>query len=234
MQFLLPADAMKAVDQVIVQLRQPQHTLLSVGVVLALWSASSAVRATMNALNVAYDVTEGRAAWKRYPLSILYTIGVAAMLIAAALLLTVGPEAIEWLTRIVGLDRIFAAVWAWLRWPVAVFLLCLALAVVYYVAPDAEQEFRFITPGATLAVLVWIATSVAFKYYVGRFADYNATYGSIGAIVALLLFFFLSAAIMLFGAELNAVIEHHSPEGKQPGEKDMPDERDTQLRSRRA
>jgi membrane protein len=234
MQFLLPADAMKAVDQVIVQLRQPQHTLLSVGVVLALWSASSAVRATMNALNVAYDVTEGRAAWKRYPLSILYTIGVAAMLIAAALLLTVGPEAIEWLTRIVGLDRIFAAVWAWLRWPVAVFLLCLALAVVYYVAPDAEQEFRFITPGATLAVLVWIATSIAFKYYVGRFADYNATYGSIGAIVALLLFFFLSAAIMLFGAELNAVIEHHSPEGKQPGEKDMPDERDAQLRSRRA
>jgi membrane protein len=234
MQFLLPADAMKAVDQVIVQLRQPQHTLLSVGVVLALWSASSAVRATMNALNVAYDVTEGRAAWKRYPLSILYTIGVAAMLIAAALLLTVGPEAIEWLTRIVGLDRIFAAVWAWLRWPVAVFLLCLALAVVYYVAPDAEQEFRFITPGATLAVLVWIATSVAFKYYVGHFADYNATYGSIGAIVALLLFFFLSAAIMLFGAELNAVIEHHSPEGKQPGEKEMPDEREAQLRSRRA
>lgn len=234
MQFLLPADAMKTVDQVIVQLRQPQHTLLSVGVVLALWSASSAVRATMNALNVAYDVTEGRAAWKRYPLSILYTIGVAAMLIAAALLLTVGPEAIEWLTRLVGLDRIFAAIWTWLRWPVAVFLLCLALAVVYYVAPDAEQEFRFITPGATLAVLVWIATSIGFKYYVGHFADYNATYGSIGAIVALLLFFFLSAAIMLFGAELNAVIEHHSPEGKQPGEKEMPDEGEVDRRSRRA
>ena len=234
MQFLLPQDSMKVVDQVIVQLRQPQRTLLSMGVIVALWTASSAVRATMNALNVAYDVPEGRPAWKLYPLSIIYTIGVAAMLIAAALLLTVGPEAVEWLTRMVGLDQIFAAIWAWLRWPVAIFLLCLAVAVVYYVAPDAEQDFRFITPGATLAVFVWIIASLGFKYYVGNFADYNATYGSIGTIVVLLLFFFISAAIMLFGAELNAVIEHNAPEGKKPGEKEMPDEQEAAARSRRA
>jgi membrane protein len=232
MQFLLPADTMKTVDQVITQLRQPQHTLLSMGVIVALWSASSAVRATMNALNVAYDVQEGRPAWKLYPLSIFYTIGVAAMLIVAALLLTIGPEAVAWLTRMVGLDRVFVALWAWLRWPAAVFLLTLALAMVYYVAPDAEQEFRFITPGATLAVIVWIAASVAFKYYVGHFADYNATYGSIGTIVVLLLFFFISAAIMLFGAELNAVIEHHVPEGKDPGEKTIPDEQKAEARRR--
>jgi len=234
MQFLLPQDSMKVVDQVIVQLRQPQRTLLSMGVIVALWTASSAVRATMNALNVAYDVPEGRPAWKLYPLSIIYTIGVAAMLIAAALLLTVGPEAVEWLTRMVGLDQIFAAIWAWLRWPVAIFLLCLAVAVVYYVAPDAEQDFRFITPGATLAVFVWIIASLGFKYYVGNFADYNATYGSIGTIVVLLLFFFISSAIMLFGAELNAVIEHNAPEGKKPGEKEMPDEQEAAARSRRA
>lgn len=222
MQYLLPEEAMKTVDQVITQLRQPQRTLLSMGVIVALWTASSAVRATMKALNVAYDVQEGRPAWKLYPLSILYTIGLAAMLIVAALLLSVGPEAVEWLTRMVGLDRIFAALWTWLRLPAAVFLLCLALAIVYYVAPDAEQEFRFITPGAVLAVIVWITASLAFKYYVGHFADYNATYGSIGTIVVLLLFFFISAAIMLFGAELNAVIERHAPQGKKPGEKKMP------------
>jgi membrane protein len=224
MQFLLPQETMKTVDTVIVQLRQPQRTLLSIGVIVALWTASSAVRATMHALNVAYGVREGRPAWMLYPLSILYTIGVAAMLIAAALLLSVGPEAVEWLTGMIGLDKIFAALWAVLRFPAAIFLLCLALALVYYVAPDVEQEFRFITPGATLAVIVWIATSLAFKYYVGHFANYNATYGSIGTIVVLLLFFFISSAIMLFGAELNAVIEHHAPEGKKPGEKEMPDE----------
>ncbi|HYD82065.1 MAG TPA: YihY/virulence factor BrkB family protein [Paucimonas sp.] len=232
MQYLLPDPAMKVVDQVIAQLRQPQHTLLSVGVIVALWSASAAVRATMNALNVAYDVPEGRPAWKLYPLSIIYTIGVAAMLIAAALLMSVGPEAIEWITRMVGMDRLFAALWTWLRWPVAVFLLCLALAVVYYVAPDVEQEFRFITPGATLAVIVWIAASLAFKYYVANFADYNATYGSVGTIVVLLLYFFISAAVMLFGAELNAVIEHRVPSGKNRGEKKMPDEGEAAARSR--
>lgn len=232
MQYLLPADTMKTVDQVIVQLRQPQRALLSVGVVVALWTASSAVRATMNALNVAYDVQEGRPAWKLYPLSIFYTVGIAAMLIAAAVLLTVGPEIIEWLTRMVGLDRIFVAIWAWLRWPTAIFLLCLALALVYYVAPDVEQDFRFITPGATLAVIVWIVASLAFKYYVAHFTDYNATYGSIGTIVVLLLFFFISAAIMLFGAELNAVIEHHAPEGKKPGEKELPTEGEAAARRR--
>lgn len=110
-------------------------------------------------------------------------------------------------------------VWAWLRWPVAVLLLVLAVAVFYYVTPDVEQEFRFITPGSLIAVLTWIAASLGFGYYVQNFADYSATYGSIGAIIVLLMYFYLSAAVLLFGAELNAVIEHQDPSGKDPGQK---------------
>jgi len=234
MQFLLPDEAMKLVDGIIREVQKPQTTLLSVGVLLALWTASAAVRATMNALNVAYDVKEGRPAWKVYPLSIVYTVGLAALLVVSGLLLTVGPDAVRWVTHLVGLDQVFVALWAWLRWPAALLIMCLAVAVVYYVAPDVEQDFRYITPGAVLSVLVWLLASLGFKYYVANFADYNATYGSIGTIISLLLFFFISSAIMLFGAELNAVIEHNAPSGKNPGEKELPSEGEVARREGRA
>lgn len=220
-QLMMPQQAMAQVNQVIDDLQEQKGGLLSFGVIVAIWSASAAVRATMNALNVAYDIKESRPAWKLYPLSILYTVGLAAMMILAAVLLVVGPQAVQWLAHQIRMEQFFVTLWTWLRLPVALFLLMLAVAVVYYVAPDAEQEFRFITPGAVFAVLVWVAASVGFDYYVSNFGDYNATYGSIGTIIVLLLYFFISAAVMLFGAEINATIEHHSPEGKNPGEKTL-------------
>ncbi len=210
---VLPRDAMGGVQDVIEQIReQEQGGLISFGIILALWSASAGVRATMDALNVAYDVEETRPAWKRYPLSIVYTLGIAIMLVAAAGLMLVGPRAIEWLAAQVGLGHIVTAVWTWLRFPIAVLLLMVAVAVVYYVAPNVEQPFQFITPGSVLAVIVWVAASLGFSYYVSNFANYSATYGSLGAVILLLLFFYISAAVMLFGAEVNAVIERHARE----------------------
>jgi membrane protein len=220
-QIFLPEQAIQPVDQVIAQLRQQQGGLLSFGVIVALWSASAGVRATMHALNVAYNVQEGRPSWKLYLLSVLYTVGIAAMLIIAALLLALGPQTMQWLAYQIGLEEAFVTLWTWLRWPVVVLLLSLAVAAVYYVAPDVEQRFRFITPGAIISVFSWIAASLAFNYYVRNFANYNAMYGSIGTIIVLLLYFFISSAVLLFGAEVNAVIEHHAPEGKQPGEKTL-------------
>lgn len=221
-QFLLPVQAMEQVNQVVIQLQQPQGGLLSFGVVVALWTSSSGIRATMNALNRAYDVQEGRPAWKLYPLSIFYTIGIAALLIVAAALFLVGPQAMQWLAHQLHLEQLFVILWIWLRWPVVLFLLTLAVAVIYYVAPDVEQDFRFITPGAVLAVIVWISSSLTFDYYVRNFSNYGAMYGSIGAIIVLLLYFYISSAVLLFGAELNAVIEHHAPTGKARGEKKLP------------
>lgn len=220
-EMMLPEQAATQINDVISGLRQQKGGLLSFGVVAALWTASSAIRVTMNAMNVAYDVDEGRPAWKLYPLSILYTIGLAAMLIAAVVFLMLGPQFMEWLSNQVGMGQVFVTIWTWLRWPAALLLMTLAVAVVYYVAPNVDQKFKFITPGAVLAVLVWILASVGFKYYVTNFADYNAMYGSIGAIIVLLFYFFISAAVLLFGAEINAVIEHHSPEGKDPGQKKL-------------
>jgi len=220
-EMMLPEQASAQLDNVITGLSQPQGGLLSFGVIAALWSASSAVRVVMNAMNVAYDVKEGRPAWKLYPLSVLYTIGLAAMLIAATAFLMLGPQVMRWLSDLVGLGNVFVTIWAWLRWPAALLLLMMAVAIIYYVAPDVDQKFKFITPGAVLAVLVWLLASLGFKIYVSNFADYNAMYGSIGAIIVLLFYFFISSAVLLFGAEINAVIEHYSPQGKNPGEKKL-------------
>jgi membrane protein len=204
--YVLPAEAMQLVDTVLSELQTPQGGLMSFAIALALWSASAAVVETMNALNVAYDVKERRPAWKRTLVSILYTLALALMLgIAAGLMLT-GPAVLGWVARYVGLDAIFIAFWTYLRWPVAAFLLMIAVAMIYYAAPNIKQPFRLLSPGAVLAVSVWIIASIAFAFYVQSFGDYNKTYGSMGAVVILLLYFFLSAAVMLFGAEVNAVI----------------------------
>jgi membrane protein len=210
--YVLPQEAMALVNTVLSELQVPQGGLMSVAIVIALWSASAAVVETMNALNVAYDVKERRPAWKRTIVSILYTLALAVMFGMVAGLMITGPSVLGWAAQYVGLDSLFIAVWAWIRWPIAVFLLMIVAGVVYYAGPNLKQRFRLISPGAVLAVSVWILASLAFAFYVRSFADYNKTYGSMGAVVILLLYFFLSAAVMLFGAEVNAVLRRERGE----------------------
>lgn len=206
-QYVVPDQALVALRQVTAELRsQESEGLLSLGLFLALWSASVGVRSTMRALNIAYDVEESRPAWKRYPLSVIYTIGLALMLILAAGLMVIGPQIMTWLARQIGLDDLVVTLWIWLRWPAALALLMFAIAIVYYVAPNIEQPFRLITPGSVIAVIIWILASLGFGFYIRNFADYSVTYGSFGAVIVLLLYFYISAAILLFGAEVNAVI----------------------------
>lgn len=216
---VLPRAVMELVDPAIQQLQAQKVGLFSVGILLALWTASAAVRSTMAAMNKAYGVEDARPLWKRVPLSLLYTVAIAVALLVAAGLMVTGPQAMNWLAQQVGLERTVVILWAWLRWPLALLMLMAVVAAVYYLAPDVQQEFRFITPGSVLAVMVWIGASLGFGFYAQNFANYNATYGSIGAIIVFLLYLYISSAVLLFGAELNAVIEHHARDGKAPGEK---------------
>ena len=218
-ELVLPPQALEQVNPVIDQLQQSTGGLLSIGIVIALWTASAGVRLMMSAMNAAYDVVEGRPAWKRFPLSIIYTIGIAGMLLIAAALMVLGPQVMGWIAAQVGVEDFIVTVWTIARWPVVVILMMVAVALIYYVMPDVKQEFRFITPGSVLAVVVWILASVGFGLYVKTFADYNAMYGSIGAIIVLLLYFYISAAVLLLGAEMNAVIEHMSTERQGPWRK---------------
>lgn len=219
-ELVLPPQALDQVNPVIDQLQQSKGGLLSIGIVIALWTASAGVRLMMSAMNAAYDVVEARPAWKRIPLSVFYTIGIAGMLLTVAALMVTGPQVMNWLAAQIGMEDFIVTLWTILRWPLIILLLMVAVAIMYYVMPDVKQSFRFITPGSVLAVVVWIVASLGFAYYVKTFADYNAMYGSIGAIIVLLLYFYISAAVLLLGAEMNAVIEHMSAEGKEKGEKE--------------
>ncbi len=213
-QAVMPDKAYELVKSVIAQVRgQAAGGLLSFGAIFALWTASAAVRRAMHALNAAYDVEEERPVWKKFPPSILYTLVLAVLIIAAVGLMLLGGQVAQWLGQLVGLGSVFTALWTWLRIPVAAVLILFALALVYHLFPRTNQAFRFITPGAVIAVVVWVAASLGFSYYVKNFANYSATYGALGAVIVLLLYLFISAAIMLFGAEINAEIYGESTEG---------------------
>ncbi|HMQ30987.1 MAG TPA: YihY/virulence factor BrkB family protein [Chloroflexaceae bacterium] len=203
---LLPDQASAQINQVIGEVEQREGGLLSFGIILAIWAASGGVRGLMHALNIAYDVEEGRAAWKRMLLSVVYTVALAALLIAALALMILGPQVMGWIAAQVGLEQLFVTIWSWARWPVIILLLMIVVAMIYTALPNVRQPFRLITPGSVLAVLVWVVASLGFSLYVQNFANYSATYGSLGAVVILLFYFSLSSAVLLFGAELNAVL----------------------------
>ena len=206
-QAALPPDAYELLARVIGEIRgQPREGLLSVSIIFALWAASTGMRSVMNALNVAYDVKETRPAWKRYPLSILYTIGLVAVVIATAAFRLIGPWAVQRFANQLELTTLVTTLWTWLRWPVVVLLLLLTIALIYYLGPNIDQPFRYVTPGSIAAVVVWIVASIGFSIYVENFGNYGATYGSLGGMIVLLLYFFVSAAVLLLGAEVNAVI----------------------------
>ncbi|HEV2073057.1 MAG TPA: YihY/virulence factor BrkB family protein [Thermomicrobiales bacterium] len=202
-----PSDLYSQFEMIVQQVRGGANGgLLSFGLILALWAASGGVRAAMNALNAAYDVEESRPIWKKYPLSIVYTVGLAALLIAAVALMLLGPQTMEWLAGQIGLGDVFVTIWAWLRIPAAILIMMLAVALVYYFFPNVDQPFQIVSPGSVVAVLTWVVATIGFSFYISNFANYNATYGSLAGVVVLLLYFFISSAVLLFGAEINGVI----------------------------
>jgi membrane protein len=216
-QTMLPGPASDLVTNIVEQIRSGAGGALSFGAVVGLWSASSVVRMTMHALNVVYEV-EDPAVWKKFPLSILYTVLLAVLVIAAAALMLMGPRLAAWVAKLVGLGDVFITVWTWARIPVGVVLLVLVAVLVYYLFPNTGQPFRLITPGALIAVIVWVVATLAFSWYVANFASYNAVYGSLAGVIVLLLYFFISAAILLLGAELNSELYHQTFEGEGPEE----------------
>lgn len=193
--------------------------LLTFGMLGALWSSSSGVTAVIDSLNQAYNLRETRPWWKVRLTALGLTVALAMFIIVSTVLVVAGPTLAERVADWFGLGSAFEWTWKVLQWPLVFALVATAMALVYYYAPDAEQEWIWITPGSVVATLLWLLVSLAFRFYVTNFGDYNATYGAIGGVIVLMLWFYLSALAVLVGAELNAEIEHASPYGKDPGER---------------
>ncbi len=181
--------------------------LLSVGILGTIWATSGAFSALINALNRAYDVQETRPFWKVKGIAILMTLGISVLVLGGALLLIAGPSIGETIAEVFTLDDEFVFVWDIARWPAALLFMVATVALLFYFAPDVGQPFRWITPGGFVGIALWILASLAFNLYLGSdFNTYDKTYGSIGTVIILLLYLYISSLTILFGATLNATL----------------------------
>jgi membrane protein len=180
--------------------------LLSFGIVISWWSVSAVAFTLTEALNVAYGVEETRSRRKRLAFALVFGPILALALILASGLMLIGPRVAGWLAGLAGLDEAWVTLWAWLHFPVALFLLAAVLSVAYRFVPDADRPFWFATPGAAFAVIAWPVASLGFSFYLSNFADRGLTYGSLGTAVGLLVYLYISALVVLLGAEINEAV----------------------------
>jgi membrane protein len=215
---LVPAEALQIIKEQLVKIGENQAGLLTIGMLTALWSSSAAMTAIIDTLNNAYDVEEGRPWWRVRITAILLTVSVALFIVISFALVLAGPLLADWLTYWFGLSSAFAWGWKILQWPLVFVLVSMGIALVYYFAPDVEQNWIWLTPGSVVATTLWLLASLGFKYYVSTLGSYES-YGVVGGVMVLMLWFYISGLVILIGAEMNAEIEHASPYGKDAGEK---------------
>jgi membrane protein len=199
---VLPGDAGGLVQKTLGQaLQDADAGLLSLGAVTALWAASSGMTSIMAALNVA-----SRPWWRERLLAVGLTVVFSLLAVVALVLLVFGQNLGEAIANRTGWGTAFRITWQLVRWPLAMLLGLAAISLVYRLAPAANQRWAWVTPGSAFAVGAWAIMSVALRFYVGYFANYNATYGSIAGVILLMLWLYLSGVVLLVGAAINSEI----------------------------
>lgn len=205
---VMPDDAAALFDRTMREvLHRQRGALLIVSLAGAVWTASGGMGGAMAALNLAHGVAETRPWWRRRLLGMAMTTSAALAITVATMFLLIGPNVLRWVLEIFDKGDEMASVWRWLRYPLATLDLLVMLACLYHFLPNTKNKFKLITPGSALAVLLWIAASVGFNFYVSRFHKFTKTYGTLGAAIILLTWLYLSALVVLLGAEINAAIE---------------------------
>lgn len=177
------------------------------GILGAMWSASSGISAVIDSLNIAYNVKEDRPLWKRKAIAVGLTIALAVLVLAALGLTLYGGAAADFLGAHLGLGPAFVILWKIVQWPLVLGFMFLAFTLTYYFAPDLKKPvWRWITPGSALGLFLWVGASFAFKLYLSFFNSYSKTYGSVGAVIILLLWLYITGFAILVGGEVNSAI----------------------------
>jgi membrane protein len=217
---VVPGSAVRLVVVMVDEITQARGGgKLSFGLLAALWAASSGMSAIGDTLNHAYGVRETRPWWKVRLVSVALTIALSILIISALALVLYGGQLGQFLAASIGLGSAFTVAWAILRWPIALVFVFISFSLIYHFAPDLrakshDEKFagvdyrrRWLTPGVVVAVMLWLAVSLGFRLYLHFFNSYSATYGSLGALIVLMLWFYLTGAAILFGGEINCELE---------------------------
>ena len=211
----IPPDSMGLVRRILVDVVTPNRgAFLSFGILGTLWAASGGFSAAIEALNVAYDVQDDRPFWKTRPLAVGLALAIGGLLLLTLAVMIVGPRFGEWLASRVHLSNVFVFLWPFIHWSIAIAFTILAVEALYYLAPNVKQRFLATLPGAMLAVGCWIALSYLLGFYFRHFANFNKTYGTLGAGIALMVWLYWTGFAILVGAELNCELAKSSSGGR--------------------
>jgi membrane protein len=227
---MLPQQAYQILDQQLSSVASTSGGALTFGAVggllLALWSAAKGMKAVLLALDITYDEEERRGFFKFNGLALLLTFGAVLFVILSLGLIAILPA----LLGSLGLPQTLETALAWLRWPILGLLVILGLAVLYRFGTDRDQpRWRWVSLGAVLATVLWLVVSALFSWYVSNFGSYQETYGAMGAVIILLMWFYITAYVVLLGAEINAEMEHQTERDTTRGAERPMGERDAQM-----
>ena len=204
---IMPEAAREIFDTAIVNVRSGDSrpgVAATLGLLVAVWSASGYVSEFMTAANAIYDVPEGRPFWKLLPIRLLVTIGTGVLLIASTAIVVLSGRLSEQIGSALGIEAATVGTWNVIKWPILIVLVSQMLAILYWVCPNVKQKFRWVTPGGVFAVVAWILISLGFGLYVANFGSYNKTYGAVAGVIIFLIWLWLSNVAILLGAELDA------------------------------
>jgi membrane protein len=229
---VLPGSAFQLVDSTIYEVSTASGGgKVTFGIIAALWAASNGMGAITQALNIAYDVKESRPWWKQRLMAVSLTVSLSILVISALVLILYGGRLAAYLAGHYGFDEVFIMTWKIAQWPIVLAVMLLSFALIYYLAPDVrEQKWIWVTPGSVTGVALWLLVSFAFKLYLHFFDSYSKTYGTLGAVIVLMLWLYFTGAAILIGGEVNSEIENAAavdgdPNAKEKGEK-APSEND--------
>ncbi|GEK31526.1 putative ribonuclease-like protein YfkH [Kurthia zopfii] len=181
--------------------------LLSVGIIATLWSASNGVNALIKNLNKSYDITETRPFIVARAVSIFFTVLLIGLIIVALVLPVFGKTIGQFMFEVIGLKEGFLIVWNYVRIIIPPFLIVTVLVLLYWIAPNVKIYFRHAIPGALFATIAWVLISFGFSFYISNFANYSKTYGSIGGIIILMLWLYITGIVLVVGGQVNVAFQ---------------------------